>query len=445
MKIESPELNPTLFYGPIISYEFHGNISKDKGGYRFRYSLTFKSGDIYNTQKSAFRTITEATKAKEHLIADLALNRHCPFQYTVKEIFDYWLYYEQIEVRKIAYNTFQTDRNILYNYLLPSLGANTKLKNVTTEKIIRAVRKISYPSIKEKACHLIKQVFEYAYSHNYIAYNACLAAYMVLKKEIQRPKRRDVICSIEKVKTLLYLCKHNFDEMYLPLLLSLTMGTRISETIGLKYSDIDFSAHIIYIKRQLGRSMDGENEQFLVSSQLDTKTARGIRHVPVPDWVIDEIIMQRAKYEQNKKNIADFQDMDYICCRENGTPFHRKSFSKDFKKLLEMANVPEMHWHDLRHIYASVLKNNSVNMKAISEYLGHYSPDFTSEVYVHHDEIVHDCSSLSEEWEQLTPTKEKGSVTELYIPFDNQDYTSLFSENKPHSENIKSVKMSDKY
>ena len=43
MKIEKPVFNPTLFYGPIISHEFHGNVSKDKGGYRFRFTLYFKS------------------------------------------------------------------------------------------------------------------------------------------------------------------------------------------------------------------------------------------------------------------------------------------------------------------------------------------------------------------------------------------------------------------
>lgn len=39
--------------------------------------------------------------------------------------------------------------------------------------------------------------------------------------------------------------------MYLPLLLSLTLGTRISETIGIRYSDIDFTSYTVYIETQL--------------------------------------------------------------------------------------------------------------------------------------------------------------------------------------------------
>lgn len=65
MKIEKPVFIPTLFYGPIISHEFHGNVSKDKGGYRFRFTLYFKSGDKYSTQRSGFPTLKEALSAKE--------------------------------------------------------------------------------------------------------------------------------------------------------------------------------------------------------------------------------------------------------------------------------------------------------------------------------------------------------------------------------------------
>lgn len=433
MKIEKPELNPTFFYGPVISYEFNGNISRDKNHYRFRYSLTFKSGEVYRTQKSGFRTMAEATKAKEQLIADLTLHRHTPFKYTVKEVFDYWLYWHMVEEVGISYNTFQLYRNVLYNHLLPSLGKNRKIGKVTMEDIIKAVRKIKYPSVKEKACRIIKEVFDYSYLHNYISSNVCLAAYMTLKKEVHRPKKREVLCSVEKIKTLLYLCRRDFEEMYIPLLLSLTLGTRISETIGIKYSDIDFTAHLIYINRQLGRSMEDKDEEYLVSSPLATKTPRGIRYVPVADWVIDEIIVRRARYERDRQTVYGFRDMDYVCCKKDGSPFHRRSFARDFKKLLLIANLPSMHWHDLRHIYATVLKNNSVNMKAVSEYLGHYSPDFTEEVYVQQVEEAYDCSSLCEEWEGIAAPDTGQCRDVCALPFGSEDLLSLLKINDDKS------------
>ena len=68
-------------------------------------------------------------------------------------------------------------------------------------------------------------------------------------------------------------------------------------------------------------------------------------------------------------------------------------------------------------------------MKAVAEFLGHYSPDFTEEVYVYHEEVAYDCSMLSEEWETIRPENSgKLGMEEVYIPFTNHDYASLFAK-----------------
>ena len=429
MRIEKPALNPMLFYGPIVSHEFHGNISKDKGGYRFRFTLYFKSGDKYKTQRSGFPTMQEALSAKEHVIAELVTNHFVAFDYTVSELFDYWLYYYQIEKKGIRYNTFLSHRNTLYNHLLPSFGAATKVKNITSDDIVKAIRKIKRPSMKENGLSVAKLFFDFAVKNNYISTNPCIAAVQALKGEMPKRNKRDVICSVEKVRALLYYCKHDFPDMYMPLLLSLTLGTRISETIGIKYEDINFSAHEVYIRRQLGRSMNEDETAFLISSPMETKTAHGVRRIPIPDWVIDEIIVCRAKYEFYKKNIEDFFDLDYICCHCDGSPFHRRSFARDFKKLTARLNIIDITWHDLRHIYATLLRDSAVNMKAISEYLGHYSPDFTNEVYIHQDEVIYDCSMLEQEWQLIKPKDHllNDSLKPLIIPLELKDYLMLKS------------------
>ena len=69
--IEAPSMNTTLFYGAILSHQFIGDISKDRDKYRIRIIFTFKTGEKY-TKHIGFRTKTEAKKAKEVLIAELA-------------------------------------------------------------------------------------------------------------------------------------------------------------------------------------------------------------------------------------------------------------------------------------------------------------------------------------------------------------------------------------
>lgn len=429
MAIQKPVLNPTFFYGPIISYQLNGDISKDKGKYRIRFTLYFKSGDVYPTQKSGFRTEAEARKARDVLIADLVRNEYIPFDYTLKELFDYWLYHHMLVESKIRYNTFQSYRNVLYNHLLPTLGESKRLSKITIEDLETAILQIPYPSVRDRGVKVTSQIFDFAFTKHYIAFNPSVAAIEKVKKSIPKQERREVIpYTLNQIKVLLYTCKENFRDLYLPLLLSLTIGSRISETIGLKYEDIDFTAQTIYIHRQLGRDITDTGSQDLVTQKLATKTPNGVRAIPVPDWVIDELLVKRAWYERQKQLVPDFQDNDYIICHCNGKPFNRSSFGEDFHKLLRMCGFQEVHWHDLRHMYATVLKNNKVNMKAVSEFLGHYSPDFTEDAYIYQEEVAYDCTILTEVWENIRPkNRAELGLDTLNVPLTNEDFTSLFA------------------
>lgn len=429
MKVEKPVINPTFFYGPIVSYQFNGDITKDKGKYRIRFTLSFKSGDVYKTQKSGFETLAEASKAKEVLIAELIRNEYIPFDYTVKEYFDYWLYYYMLEEKQVRYSTFQNYRNVLYNHLLPALGDKKKLRSVTIEDLSLAIQKIPYPVVKQRGAKIAKFTFDDAYRKHFISFNPSIAANQEIKKQLTKTQKRDIpYFSIDQIKQLLYLCKKEFCDMYIPLLLSVTLGTRISETIGLMYADIDFSANTIYILRQLGKDFDDEEKGEIVTKQLDPKTSHGIRSIPFPDWVADELIIHRAWYERQKKLVPNFYDEGYVCCRCDGTPYARNSFFRDFKKLLTMCSLPSIRWHDLRHIYASVLKNNSVNMKAVSTFLGHHSPNFTEEVYVHQEEVTYDCSMLEDEWENIRPlSRQELSNIPMDLPISDEDYNFFLS------------------
>lgn len=141
--------------------------------------------------------------------------------------------------------------------------------------------------------------------------------------------------------------------MFLPLLFSLTAGLRISEAIAVKYSDIDWGSGGLQVHRQLGRNTANEKELTgrIITQELKTKTRSGERNIPLADFVIDELILARQKYEELRKDNPDFQNLDFVCCHENGVPFNRSSFRKSFKRLLKSCDLPDMRWHDLRHPY----------------------------------------------------------------------------------------------
>lgn len=88
------------------------------------------------------------------------------------------------------------------------------------------------------------------------------------------------------------------------------IGTRISETIGIMYSDVDFTSNSIYIRRQLGRNIKNESNGNLITEQMATKTSNGVRCVPAPDWVIDELLVRRAWYEKQKQTVHGLHAYD---------------------------------------------------------------------------------------------------------------------------------------
>lgn len=277
---------------------------------------------------------------------------------------------------------------------------------------------IESSSIRKKVMQLLQSSFSFAYKKHYIDFNPSLAAVATAKRtKPVTTKKREVFWSVDQIKFVLKTCKQNYNELFLPLLLSLMLGTRISETIALKYADVDFSNKSILIMRQLGSYIDHKTNE-KVKGEILPKTDNGVREIPVPDWVLEEIIVARGCYEKNKLRIPGFEDHDYICCKINGKPYHRRSLSHDFNQLMNMCGIHNIHWHDLRHIYASTLKNNEINIKAVSTYMGHGNSVFTEKVYVSNVEKAYDCTILERVWTFVKPI-EKIEENVTLIPLQN--------------------------
>lgn len=400
MFVKPNEFSPIFSYGPIVSHNFIGGISKDRNKYRFRFELTFENGITIQKQQGGFRTLKEANENKEKLIHEILSGTYCVFNPTLKELFDYWLFYVAIKELNVAVNTQQAYCNIAYRHILPFLGENTKLSSVTPESLLKLVTSRESDCMKKRTMNVLKLVFQYAYQNRYIKTLPAKMANEIFKKtHPSNYVKRDVTWSLDTIKMVLIRCKEDFPELYLPVLLSLMLGTRISETIVLKYQDIDFMSKTVYVSKQLGYQWDSDT-LLPQKGEIKTKTENGNRFVPLPDWVAEEIIVKRTWYEEMKKKVPEFQDFDYICCRHDGTPYCRTYWGKQFKILMNMCGL-SAHWHDMRHVYATMLKNNQLNMKAISSFLGHAKPEFTENIYISPKEIAYDCTILEKYWNRL--------------------------------------------
>lgn len=78
-----------------------------------------------------------------------------------------------------------------------------------------------------------------------------------------------------------------------------------------------------------------------------------------------------------------------------------------FKKLLQEAGLPHMHFHDLRHSAATILLSMGVNMKVIQELLGHSDISITLGLYSHLMPSMQ--QDVTDKWDdEFRDDKEKG-------------------------------------
>lgn len=135
---------------------------------------------------------------------------------------------------------------------------------------------------------------------------------------------------------------------------------------------------------------------------------------PLPDFALDEIILERKKYEDKREKYSDgFNDLDFICCNETGKPYNCSFKDKPFKRLLDRLGIRGFHWHDLRHTYATVLNDNQVNLKAISMALGHKKPEFSEKVYIAREEPVFDIGSIMETYARTVLPEVNNDILEI--------------------------------
>ncbi len=80
---------------------------------------------------------------------------------------------------------------------------------------------------------------------------------------------------------------------------------------------------------------------------------------------------------------AGWADLDLVFAQPTGEPWKPDTISQAFDRQVAASELPRIRFHDLRHTHASHLLASGVNVKVVSERLGHASVAFTLDVYAH--------------------------------------------------------------
>lgn len=182
------------------------------------------------------------------------------------------------------------------------------------------------------------------------------------------PKEIQVL-DANQIQPLLITSKEHQTEYHALYLLALTTGMRLGELLGLKWEDLDWKKRILSIKRQLQR--DPENG-FIFTAP---KTKAGTRTI-----TLGKNTLEVLKLHSSAQSVYQHPLIFYF---PDGSPLGERKVQKAFKSLLELAGLPRLRFHDLRHTSATQMLTNGIDVLSVSRRLGHAKTSITLDIYAH--------------------------------------------------------------
>jgi integrase len=178
----------------------------------------------------------------------------------------------------------------------------------------------------------------------------------------------------EELLTFLDLSKR--DRYYYPWFFLATTGCRRGEALGLRWNDVNLDevpAHAsirqecIPLTKPSGKGREGR----MVPRTKGDKP----RVIELDTHTVEVLQAWRARQDWERELVGGgYEDNGLIFCRPDGRPYHPEAFSKAFDgrlRLPSFAVLPRIRLHDLRHTWATLALVAGVDIRMVSERLGH--------------------------------------------------------------------------
>ena len=175
----------------------------------------------------------------------------------------------------------------------------------------------------------------------------------------------------KEIKKLEKICIKSEDIRDIGILIAIYTGMRIGEICALKWEHIDLNKKLINVKQTLQRVYVEKKKTKVIITPPKTKTSE--RKIPIPQVLYDELKRQSVNYSKQAYVTTGLEDK-YI---------EPRSFQYVYKKALETCEVKYRNFHCLRHTFATRCIRVGMDIKSLSEVLGHADVNITLNRYVH--------------------------------------------------------------
>ena len=293
---------------------------------------------------------------------------------TLKQLTEEWLYENhKPEIKKRTLLRYET---ILKTYINPAHG-NIDIKTITSrdiqqwinelrEGVSKATNKPLSPSSINHFIGVLKQAFAYALDYELLDKNPMDKIKRLNEKKDDKLR---VLTRDEQIRFEKYLDRLDNDEYFVYLLVLYT-GLRLGEVTALSWKDINLKTGIMSINKTKYKTVDENGHWYYV---IDIpKTEKSIREIPLPAFLSEKM------RELKKKHLSR-----YVVTRNDGKELTDKVIVWRLSMVLKKAHIRSLNFHALRHTFATRALESKMDIKTLSEILGHSSVITTLNIYTH--------------------------------------------------------------
>lgn len=156
----------------------------------------------------------------------------------------------------------------------------------------------------------------------------------------------------------------------IPALLALYSGMRIGEIAALKWGDIDFETNLITIQHTYQRIPAIHSAKKTQLIFADSKTEASVRVIPISKT------LRKLLLNHRKESKGSF------VFSTNGQPCEPRLLTHHFHRIRLKAGLIKIHFHQLRHTFATRCLEAKKDISSVSALLGHASTQMTLDTYV---------------------------------------------------------------
>jgi len=334
-------------------------LGRDANGKREYLNKT-----VHGTKKNAQEWLTATLRDRDIGVAVK------PAQINLNAYLDQWL--ETAAKPKVRPKTFTGYQDVLRRYVRPKLGSKP-LAKVTPLDIQTLYNEMSVsPRTTQYTAMIVKQALEQARRWRMLIHNPCDGV-----KPPRNARKEMQVLTPEQARRFLAVARGDRHGVIFEV--ALTTGMRPSEYLALKWPDLDLEKGTASINRSID-FLPGGGWEF-----ADNKTARSRRTIKLHSNAAQSLREHRRRQEEQRRQAGkSWADHDLVFTNDTGGPVDRHNLAqRHFRRILDAAGLPLVRLYDLRHTAATLGLVAGVQVKVISEMLGHASVALTLDTYSH--------------------------------------------------------------